>query len=95
MSGRASAIEMALAARDHLDSAGSPKAQHADLIYAAVSICFDRVEELEEVLPEKSFARLPPLPWEAAFSADSDRLERAHDASASSVRSACSNTNPS
>jgi predicted nucleic acid-binding protein len=31
-----------------------------------VSIRFDRIEDLEEVLPEEDFLRLP-LPWEAAF----------------------------
>lgn len=36
------------------------------LIYAEVSIRFDRIEDLEEVLPEEDFLRLP-LPWEAAF----------------------------
>lgn len=36
------------------------------LIYAEVSIRFERIEELEEALPEHDFARLP-LPWEAAF----------------------------
>ena len=36
------------------------------LIYAEVSIRFDRIEELEDALPEEDFLRLP-LPWEAAF----------------------------
>ncbi|MEZ4332226.1 MAG: DNA-binding protein [Myxococcota bacterium] len=36
------------------------------LIYAEVSIRFDRVEDLEDALPEGDFLRLP-LPWEAAF----------------------------
>ena len=36
------------------------------LIYAEISIRFDRIEELEEALPEEDFVRLP-LPWEAAF----------------------------
>jgi predicted nucleic acid-binding protein len=36
------------------------------LVYAEVSIRFERIEELEEVLPEEDFLRLP-LPWEAAF----------------------------
>lgn len=36
------------------------------LIYAEISIRFDRIEDLEDVLPESNFLRLP-LPWEAAF----------------------------
>ncbi|HLB03992.1 MAG TPA: type II toxin-antitoxin system VapC family toxin [Gaiellaceae bacterium] len=36
------------------------------IIYAEVSIGFDRVEELDQALPAGSFARLP-LPWPAAF----------------------------
>lgn len=36
------------------------------IIYAEVSIRFDRIEDLEEALPERDFQRLP-LPWEAAF----------------------------
>lgn len=36
------------------------------LVYAEVSIRFERIEELEEALPEPDFLRLP-LPWEAAF----------------------------
>jgi predicted nucleic acid-binding protein len=36
------------------------------LIYAEVSIRFERIEELEESLPAADFVRLP-LPWEAAF----------------------------
>lgn len=36
------------------------------LIYAEVSIRFDRIEDLEDALPEGDFRRLP-LPWEAAF----------------------------
>ena len=36
------------------------------LIYSEVSIRFDRIEELEDALPEDDFLRLP-LPWEAAF----------------------------
>jgi predicted nucleic acid-binding protein len=36
------------------------------IIYAEVSIRFDRIEDLEETLPESEFRRLP-LPWEAAF----------------------------
>ena len=36
------------------------------LIYAEVSIGFDRIEELDEALDPSSFQRRP-LPWEAAF----------------------------
>jgi predicted nucleic acid-binding protein len=36
------------------------------LVYAEVSIRFERIEELEDALPEEDFLRLP-LPWEAAF----------------------------
>lgn len=36
------------------------------IIYAEVSIRFERIEDLEETLPAAEFRRLP-LPWEAAF----------------------------
>ncbi|MBI2799422.1 MAG: type II toxin-antitoxin system VapC family toxin [Gammaproteobacteria bacterium] len=36
------------------------------IIYAEVSVGFERIEELEAALPALSFHRLP-LPWEAAF----------------------------
>ncbi len=36
------------------------------IIYAEVSIRFDRIEELDRCLPESDFRRLP-LPWEGAF----------------------------
>lgn len=36
------------------------------LVYAEVSIRFERIEDLEEALPRDVFTRLP-LPWEAAF----------------------------
>jgi len=36
------------------------------IIYAEVSIRFDRIEDLEEVLSPSLFRR-DPLPWEAAF----------------------------
>jgi predicted nucleic acid-binding protein len=36
------------------------------IIYAEVSIRFERIEDLEEALPDPDFRRLP-LPWEAAF----------------------------
>jgi len=36
------------------------------LVYAEVSIGFERIEELEDALPPETFRRLP-LPWPAAF----------------------------
>lgn len=36
------------------------------LVYAEVSIGFERVEELDRALPSQTFLRLP-LPWAAAF----------------------------
>ncbi len=36
------------------------------IVYAEVSIGFDRIEELDDALPPDAFIRLP-LPWEAAF----------------------------
>lgn len=36
------------------------------IIYAEVSVGFDRIEELDQALPTDSFRR-DPLPWEAAF----------------------------
>ena len=36
------------------------------IVYAEVSVRFERVEELDSALPEPVFARLP-LPWPAAF----------------------------
>ncbi len=36
------------------------------IIYAEVSIGFDRIEDAEMVLPESYFRR-DPIPWEAAF----------------------------
>jgi len=36
------------------------------IIYAEVSIRFERIEELEQAVPPTAFRRLP-LPWEAAF----------------------------
>ena len=36
------------------------------VIYAEVSIGFQRIEELEDALPSNFFQRVP-LPWEAAF----------------------------
>ena len=36
------------------------------IIYAEVSIGFDRIEDVDDVLPSDYFIRTP-LPWEAAF----------------------------
>jgi predicted nucleic acid-binding protein len=36
------------------------------IVYAEVSIRFERIEELEDALPADRFAR-EPLPWEAGF----------------------------
>ena len=36
------------------------------IIYAEVSVGFNRIEELDEALPADTFRR-DPLPWEAAF----------------------------
>ena len=36
------------------------------IIYAEVSVGFDRIEALDDALPADTFARLP-LPWEAGF----------------------------
>ena len=36
------------------------------LIYSEVSVGFERIEELDDVLSPSDFSRLP-LPWEAAF----------------------------
>lgn len=44
------------------------------IIYAEVSIGFERIEDLDEVLAADSFLRAP-LPWEAAFLAGKCFLE--------------------
>ena len=36
------------------------------VIYAEVSIGFDKIEDLDEALPEEYFRR-DPMPWEASF----------------------------
>ena len=36
------------------------------IIYAEVSVRFDRIEDMDEALPPAVFQRVP-LPWEAAF----------------------------
>ncbi|HTE44077.1 MAG TPA: type II toxin-antitoxin system VapC family toxin [Gemmatimonadaceae bacterium] len=36
------------------------------IVYAEVSVRFERIEEIEEALPSEMFRR-EPLPWEAAF----------------------------
>ena len=43
------------------------------IIYAEVSIRFERIEELDAALPEAEFRRLP-LPWEASFLAGKSYL---------------------
>jgi predicted nucleic acid-binding protein len=56
------------------DRSGSALARVADrarlainpIVYAEVSIGFERIEELDDALPKETFARLP-LPWAAAF----------------------------
>lgn len=44
------------------------------IIYAEVSIAFERVEELDDILPADTFRR-DPLPWAAAFLAGKCFLE--------------------
>lgn len=44
------------------------------IIYAEISVGFERIEDLEETVPADFFARLP-LPWEAAFAAGKCFLE--------------------
>ena len=44
------------------------------LVYAEVSIGFQRIEEVEDALPPETFTRLA-LPWEAAFLAGKCFLE--------------------
>ena len=36
------------------------------IVYAEVSVGFDRIEDLEDALPGEYFVR-EPLPWDAAF----------------------------
>jgi predicted nucleic acid-binding protein len=36
------------------------------IVYAEVSVGFDRIEDLDEALPPDAFTRLP-LPWESGF----------------------------
>lgn len=36
------------------------------IVYAEISIGFDRIEDVESALPREAFVR-SPLPWEAAF----------------------------
>ena len=36
------------------------------IVYAEVSVGFERIEELDEALPQETFTRLA-LPWEAGF----------------------------
>lgn len=44
------------------------------IIYAEVSVRFERIEELEEALPTDMFRR-EPLPWEAGFLAGKSFLK--------------------
>ena len=44
------------------------------IIYAEVSVRFERIEELEEALPTDMFKR-EPLPWEAGFLAGKSFLK--------------------
>jgi predicted nucleic acid-binding protein len=44
------------------------------IIYAEVSVRFERIEELEEALPADMFRR-EPLPWEAGFLAGKSFLK--------------------
>lgn len=44
------------------------------VIYAEVSVGYDRIEDLESVLPRSHFRR-DPIPWEAAFLAGKCFLE--------------------
>lgn len=44
------------------------------IIYAEVSIGFERVEDLEEAMPASTFERRP-VPWEAAFLAGKSFLQ--------------------
>jgi len=44
------------------------------IIYAEVSVGFNRIEDLEDAIPASAFARLL-LPWEAAFAAGKCFLE--------------------
>jgi hypothetical protein len=59
---------------DWLDWSAAALARQADagplvvnpVIYAEVAARFERIEDLEEALPEEYYQR-QPLPWEAAF----------------------------
>ena len=53
-------------ARALADCAASSQPCVNPLIYAEVSVGFERIEELDAVLPPGDFTRLP-LPWEAGF----------------------------
>ena len=56
----------AWSAKTLADSASSNILAVNPIIYAEVSIRFEKVEELDAALPSTYFRRLP-LPWEAAF----------------------------
>lgn len=48
------------------EAAGTGSLAINPLIYSEVSARFDRIEDLDDALPERYYRRLP-LPWEAAF----------------------------
>lgn len=56
------------------------------VVYAEVSIGFETIEELEDILPPEYFRR-EPVPWEAAFLAGKCfvRYRRRHGARATSL----------
>lgn len=54
-----SAARLAMLAEDHVMIINP-------IVYAEVSVGFDRIEDLEAALPPDDFRR-EPLPWEAAF----------------------------
>ncbi len=52
---------------EHLDAcAAAGELCINPIIYAEVSIGFDRIEDLDQAFPTEAFVRLP-LPWEAGF----------------------------
>lgn len=57
-----------------MEYAGSNVLVVNPIIYAEVSVGFNRIEEVEEVLPVSHFRRVQ-LPWEAAFLAGKCYLE--------------------
>lgn len=67
-------IDVATSDPQWFDWSGSALARCADagrlainpIIYAEIAAGYDRIEDLDHVLPEEVFHRLP-LPWEAGF----------------------------